>query len=236
MKVGDAVWAVVIQKGPKGATLGAYAEYVVTKESKVSFKPTNLSFEEAGAMPLAGLTALQCLRAVDTAEGSAVLVLGGSGATGSAGIQIAKAMGAKVYTTCSTRNMEYVKSLGPDEVIDYTKQDWAEVLKGKNLDGAFDSVGENDGINRAVGILKAGGKVSTIAGAMPTEALPNGITAKFIMTNSQSVEDLDYLKGLCEESKLKMKIEKTYPFEKVAEAFQVNMAGKSWESSESLHR
>ena len=181
MKVGQSVWADVIQRGPRGVTLGAYAEYVVTKESKASLKPTNLTFAEAGAIPLAGLTAVQCLRAIDTNEGSSVLVLGGSGATGTAGIQIAKAMGAKVYTTCSTRNIEYVKSLGPDEVIDYTQQDWAVVLKDKGLDGVFDSVGENDGINRAVGVLKIGGKVSTIAGAMPKDPLPNGITAKFIM-------------------------------------------------------
>merc|ERR1719491_2217226 len=123
-------------------------------------------------MPLAGLTALQCLRAVDTKEGASVLVLGGSGATGTAGIQIAKAMGAKVYTTCSTRNMEYVRGLGPDEVIDYSAQDWAEVLKGKNLDGVFDSVGEKDGVARAVGVLKAGGKFSTIVAAVPQEPLP----------------------------------------------------------------
>ena len=70
MKVGQSVWADVIQRGPRGVTLGAYAEYVVTKESKASLKPTNLTVAEAGSIPLAGLTAVQCLRAIDTNEGS----------------------------------------------------------------------------------------------------------------------------------------------------------------------
>lgn len=225
LKVGDEVWADVIQAGRK-VKLGAFAEYVSVPVTKVSLKPTNLDWENAAVVPLVSLTSLQALRSLDTKEGSKVLVLGGSGGTGIAAIQIAKAMGAYVYTTCSTRNVEFVKSLGPDEVIDYTQQKWGEVLKDKNIDGVFDATGEQDGLTNAIGALKENGKFTTIAAGIPKEPLPKGITGTFLLTNNQSVPDLDFLKDLCEAGKLSIKIDTSFPLEQVGDAFAMSMGGK----------
>lgn len=229
VKVGDEVWVDVVEGmgGRPGKTkLGAYAEFVVTKESKVGLKPSNLSSEQAAVVPLVGLTALQCLRSLDIQAGSSVLILGGAGGTGIASVQVAKALGATVYTTCSTRNLEFVKGLGADEVIDYTASDWSEVLKDKKIDGVFDAAGEKDGLTRALGVLKEGGKFTSINIPPPKEPLPNGITAQFLLTNADRLEDLDFLKGLCEEGKLSIKIDTSFGLDKIQEAFQTSMAGK----------
>merc|ERR1712129_235700 len=192
----------------------------------VGLKPSNLTFQQAGAVPLAGLTGLQALRSLEVKAGSSVLVLGGSGATGIAAIQIAKAQGATVYTTCSTRNLEFVKSLGADEVTDYTANDWSEVLKGKNLDGVFDSAGDKDAVTRAVNVLKESGRFTSITSPPPKDPLPKGIVAKLMMTQSDSVEDLDALKGFCEAGQLLLKTETSFPLEQVPEAFKLSMGGK----------
>jgi len=227
LKVGDAVWADVVERTPNGLKLGAYAEYVVTKENKVALKPTTLSYEEAAVLPLVGLTALQGLRDGKIGAGSSVLILGGSSAVGICAIQIAKFLGAAtVYATCSGKNTDFVKGLGADEVIDYSQHDWSTVLKGKNIDGAFDTVGEKDAATRAVEVLKDAGTITTIAGAAPKD-LPRGITANFILTNSNSVDDLNSLKKMVEEEKLALKVAQTFPLTGVADAFKVSMEGRT---------
>ena len=103
--------------------LGAFAEYVTVTENGIVLKPRNLSFEEAAAVPMAGLTALQGLKKGNIKRGDRVLINGASGGVGTFAVQIAKAYGAFVTAICSTRNVELVHSLGANEVIDYTQED-----------------------------------------------------------------------------------------------------------------
>lgn len=118
---------------------GAYAEFVAVDERYVAQKPANISFAEAASIPLVGLTAWQAL--IDVAgitEGQRVLVHAGSGGVGSFAVQLAKVRGAFVITTCSTPHLSFVRSLGPDQIIDYTRSDFREL---RDLDIVFDTVG-----------------------------------------------------------------------------------------------
>jgi len=122
-----------------GCEGGAFAEYVVANTA-VARKPANLSFEEAAAVPLAGLTALQALRDHGALQsGQQVLVNGASGGVGTFAVQIAKALGAEVHAVCSTRNIEQARELGADRVFDYTREDFAR--SGARYDVLFDNAG-----------------------------------------------------------------------------------------------
>lgn len=225
-KVGDEVWADVVERIDGVLKLGAYAEYVATKEEKTGLKPTNIPFEQAAVVPLVGLTALQGLQKGDVLkEGAHVLILGGSGGNGICAIQIAKARGATVYTTCSGKNVDFVKSLGADQVIDYTTDDWAAVLKGKNLDCVFDTVGQEGTVQKAVDVLKDNGTIKAIMGGSK-EPLPRGITFEFFLTNSSNVADLDTLKILIESDKLRLPVQETFPLDRIADAFKLSMSGR----------
>src|SRR5207249_2960596 len=122
-----------------GARTGAFAEYVCARKA-VALKPANVTFEEAAAVPVAALTALQGLRDKGHVQaGQKVLVNGASGGVGTFGVQIAKALGAEVTAVCSTRNVETVRSLGADHVIDYTQEDFTR--SGRRFDLMFDVAG-----------------------------------------------------------------------------------------------
>ena len=162
LKVGDPVYAYVgLDEG------GGYAEYAVATEAEAASKPTSLTFESAAAVPLAALTAWQGL--IDAAKlsaGQTVLIHGGSGGVGSFAIQIAKARGAKVITTASTPHQDFLKQLGADMAIDYTKQKFEDIAK--DVDVVLDTVGK-DTLARFYGVLKKGGFIVTIV-AQPDQA------------------------------------------------------------------
>ncbi|RUS16331.1 NADPH:quinone reductase [Endogone sp. FLAS-F59071] len=160
-KVGEEVYG---DNAPKGYGL---AEYAAVPENVVWPKPKNLSFTEAAAIPLAGLTAWQAL--VETAnvtEGQRVLIKGGSGGVGSFAIQIAKYFGAEVTTTCSERNIDLVKSLGADRAIDYTKENVTEIFKRNDFDIVFDTVG-GPLYSSASTLMKPTGRFMTVIGDDP---------------------------------------------------------------------
>jgi len=155
-----------LQKGdrvfvrPELTNRGTYAEYTTAKEDLVANMPENISFKEAAAVPLAGLTAYQILVDVGNLDsGDKVLIHAGAGGVGSFAIQIAKNMGAYVATTASTKNVDFLKSLGADEVIDYTKEDFSEVLEDYDL--VIDTLG-GEIQDKSLTILKNGGMLVSI--------------------------------------------------------------------------
>jgi NADPH:quinone reductase-like Zn-dependent oxidoreductase len=160
-EIGDLVYSRVPQE-----QMGTLAEFVAVNSVAVSKKPGNISFEEAASIPLAGLTALQSLENAGIKENDKVLIHAGSGGVGSLAIQYAKSKGAYVYTTTSTTNVDWVKDLGADRVIDYKKEDYKTIAK--DLDIVFDTLG-NDYTTEAFQVIKKGGTVVTIIGAMDEE-------------------------------------------------------------------
>jgi NADPH:quinone reductase-like Zn-dependent oxidoreductase len=157
LKIGDPVYAYVgLDEG------GGYAQYAVATEVEAAPKPKSLTFESAAAVPLTALTAWQAL--IDAAKlsaGQTVLIHGGSGGVGSFAIQIAKARGAKVIATASTGNQDFLKQLGADVAIDYTKEKFEDIAK--DVDVVLDTVGK-DTLTRSYGVVKKGGFIVTIVG------------------------------------------------------------------------
>jgi alcohol dehydrogenase len=161
---GDEVFA-RLEKG----RMGGLAEQVAADASVVAKKPTRTTFEEAASLPLAGLTALQALRDVaNVGPGQRVLVHAGSGGVGSLAIQIGKILGATVATTTSGKNVDFVRGLGADEVVDYTTEDVAARLR--DLDAVFDTLGDESEI-RSMSLVKPGGIVVGVSG-MPDPSFP----------------------------------------------------------------
>src|SRR6185295_6936637 len=139
---------------------GGYAEFCTATESETALKPKNISFEQAASVPLAATTAWQAL--IDTAKlqsGQTVLIHGGSGGVGHFAIQIAKAQGAKVIATASTANQEFLKQIGADQTIDYTKTKFEDVVK--DVDVVMDCT-RSDALPRSYGVVKKGGFIVTI--------------------------------------------------------------------------
>jgi len=209
--------------------LGAYAEYTCMPEKgAVAIKPVNMTYEEAAAIPNGGLTALPFLR--DTGKirsGQKVLINGASGAVGTAAVQLAKYFGAEVTGVCSTTNLELVKSLGADKVIDYTKEDFTKT--GQTYDIIFDAVGKSSFSRCKDSLTKSGIYLTTVP--MPADILQmlwtsiaGGKKAKFAATGlrpaSKKTKDLRFLKELIEAGKIKAVIDRRYPLEQTAEAFR----------------
>jgi len=159
-RAGDEIWSTPTHRRP-----GTYAEYVCIDEREASIKPKNITHEEAASIPLVGLTAYQCIvEKGRLAKGETVLVHAGSGGVGAFAVQLSKHLGANVITTCSAKNEAFVRELGADRVIDYTKESFADVLS--DVDLVLDSVGESayDGNLR---VTKRGGRISNITIDVP---------------------------------------------------------------------
>jgi NADPH:quinone reductase-like Zn-dependent oxidoreductase len=208
---------------------GAFAEYVVLPASRVAPKATNLSFEDAAATPWA-VTALQGLRdAGRLRAGQSVLINGASGGLGTWAVQIAKALGARVTAVCSTRNVEMVRALGADEVIDYTKQDF--VAGAARFDLMFDVVG-NRSISdckrvlspRGTYVASSGGggdwvgPIFRILGVMASSLFSRKRLTSIIVSPNR--RDLLFIKELVESGKAKPVIERRYPLSEVGEALR----------------
>lgn len=156
-KPGDAIFASIFD-----LNRGALAEYAVVPESAAARKPENLDFVQAASVPMAGLTSWQALKErAGVKPGQKVFIPAGSGGIGTMAIQVAKHLGARVGTTVSTGNIELVRSLGADEVIDYRKQEFEEVLR--DYDAVLGTV-RGDGLAKAIGILKRGSSIVSLVG------------------------------------------------------------------------
>ncbi len=147
---------------------GTYAQYFIIDANQLAHKPKNVSFPEAAGLGLTGTTAWEAIfEAGGLKAGETILILAGSGGVGSMAIQLAKNIGAKVITTTSTRNVDYVKSLGANEVIDYTKQDFAKEVS--DVDIVFDTLG-GQYQEKAFGVVKPGGRLISIVETIPNAA------------------------------------------------------------------
>jgi NADPH:quinone reductase-like Zn-dependent oxidoreductase len=206
---------------------GAYAEYKCMPEDRaLAIKPANMSYEEAASVPNGALTALPFLRDQGKIQsGQAVLIYGASGSVGAAAVQLAKYYGAEVTGVCSTMNVEWVKSLGADQVIDYTREDFTE--NGKLYDIIFDTVGKRSFAECKGSLTKAGIYLATV----PTPAImfqalwtakSSNKKVKFVAAGlrsaSEKIKDLVFLTELIEAGKIKAVIDRCYPLEQTAEA------------------
>jgi NADPH:quinone reductase-like Zn-dependent oxidoreductase len=216
-----------------GLKWGAVAEYVCARKDRVVLKPANITFEQAGAVGLAGLTALQGLRTGKIQAGQKVLINGASGGVGTFALQIAKAFDTKVTAVCSTRNVEMARTLGADHVIDYTQEDFTK--REERYDLLFDNVNNRsfserrrilkpDGICVLAGIGSAGshkGQLGRIAGTFTAAWRSRFVDQKFeryVTTSNQA--DLKFLSNLMAEGKVTPFVEKTYPMAETPEALR----------------
>lgn len=215
--------------GGTGFKFGAYAEYLcVREEGSVAVKPDNITLEESAAIWFGGISALSFLRKGNIQPGQKVLVYGASGCVGTYAVQLAKHFGAQVTGVCSTANLELVKSLGADEVVDYTCEDFSKA--GKVYDVVLDTVGKS-GFSRSMKALKRGGFYLQVIGPLVSSQLRGmwaGITgaAKVMGGMAKSAPgDLAYLSGLIASGKLRVVVDRRYPLEQIAEAHRYAQAG-----------
>jgi NADPH:quinone reductase-like Zn-dependent oxidoreductase len=217
-----------------GICWGSLAEYAVTSGRGLVMKPPSVSFEEAAAVPLAGLTALQGLREGKIQPGQKVLINGATGGVGTFAVQIAKSLGAEVTAVCSTRNVDLVRSIGADHVIDYTKEDFTK--SDQRYDVIFDNVGNHSfaarrrvltpkGICVLVGIGGTSAKgvaIGRIAGNLIAHGLSSFTEQKFAQyITKTSKEDLILLGDLMQAGKVRPVIERTYKLGDAPEALRI---------------
>jgi NADPH:quinone reductase-like Zn-dependent oxidoreductase len=224
-----------------GIAGGAFAEYARPAEHRIALKPADISFEDAAAMPVAAITALQGLRDHGQVQpGQKVLINGASGGVGTYAVQLAKAMGAEVTAVCSGRNAELVRSLGADHVIDYTAEDFT--LRAERYDVVIDNVGMRP-LSEMQRILTDGGIVVTIGGGGPDEwkwfgqmlARPLTSLIKKPFSDKRHVffvadvtpTDLEYVAQLMVEGKVRSVIDRRFPLDQVQDAIAYLETGRA---------
>lgn len=210
-KPGDPVFAYVsLDNG------GGYAQYALVTEREAAPKPKSLTYVEAAAVPIVAMTAWQAL--IDTAKlesGQTVLIHGGSGGVGSFAIQIAKARGANVIATASTANQDFLKQLGADVTIDYTKQKFEDIAK--DVDVVLDSIGK-DTLARSYGVVKKGGIiVSLVARPNQSELEKHGIRGAALSVEPNS-EELAEIGKLIDDKKIRVIVSQTFPLAEARKA------------------
>jgi NADPH:quinone reductase-like Zn-dependent oxidoreductase len=231
----EAVGANVTRFHPRdevfGSGQGSFAEYTLARQTMLAPKPANVSFEDAAAVPVAGLTALQCLRDKGKVKaGQDVAVNGASGGVGTFAVQIAKSFGAQVTGVCSTRNVDQARSIGADRVVDYTKDDFTR--EGRTYDLICDIAG-NRSVSEYKRALKPGGTCLfvglsgnplvgfvklTVLGKLGS--MTGGKTLKFMGIAKMNAEDLGFMAELLAAGKVKPAIEKVYQLSEAAQALQ----------------
>jgi NADPH:quinone reductase-like Zn-dependent oxidoreductase len=215
-KIGDAVFGMANFPG-KG---NAYAEFVAVPSTHLTLKPANISYQEAAAATLAALTAWQTLvKKGNVKKGDKVLIHGASGGVGHYATQIAKHFGAYVYGTSSAKNKEFVLQNGADQHIDYTTENFSEIVS--DADFVLNTVTEGGIISKSIDVTKTGGIIVTISGNVAVEdsdkAKSKGVDLSFALVAS-SGSDMLQIARLMEEGILKSHVSKTFSFEEMGEA------------------
>ena len=228
-KKGDSVYSFNFTLG------GAYAEYIAIASSMVAHKPSNMTYEEAAAVPEAALTAWQALlKLAKMKSGDQVLVIGASGGVGSYGVQIAKALGASVAGVCSTTNIELVKNLGADQVIDYKKEKFNDILTGYDI--VLDCVG-NESLQSCASILKSDGiYITTLPNPKTSvEMLTTHLKPPVFENQQKSItvftvpggSKLEEIRSLIEAGKVRSLVDKVYPLEQATQAHDYSKQGRT---------
>lgn len=221
-KVGDPVF------GYRGQSMGANAEYLCVPEaSMVTTKPANMTYDEAATVPYGALTALNLLRNVNIQPGQKVLINGASGGIGAAAVQLAKHFGAIVTGVCSTPRLAFVKSLGADKVIDYTKEDFTQ--NGETYDLIFDILGRSS-FEKCKSSLNENGNylLASFKGKQLLQMFSTKNSSKKVICalSGEKLEDLLFIKKLIESGKFKTIIDQRFPLEKTADAHRYIEAGQ----------
>lgn len=219
-EVGDAVFG---QAGAYFGASGAFAEYARTGVDRIARAPRNLNFKEAVSLVLVGASAIQALRDhIDLKPGQTIFIHGGGGGIGSVAIQIAKHIGAYVVTTATGENIDYVKGLGANEIIDYRSQDFTEVVQ--DLDAVLDLVGGED-FNRALDTLRKGGTAVSLV-AQADEDRAKELSIKTVMQFTRATPAvLDVLRELVEKGAVVPRIGEVFPLGEAKEAFTDRESG-----------
>ena len=243
-KAGDDVYA-----RPRDHQVGTFAEFIAVQEADVALKPKNLNMAEAASIPLVGLTAWQALVEVGKVKpDQKVFIQAGSGGVGTFAIQLAKHLGAKVATTTSAKNIELVKSLGADVVVDYKTQDFEKVLSGYDL--VLNSQAPKT-LEKSMGVLKPGGLLISISGppdpafakqlglnlflklvmrllsrGVRKKAKALGVGYSFLLMRAQG-EQLSEITALIESGVIRPVVDKVFPFEKTGEALAYIETGRA---------
>lgn len=221
-RVGDEVFAYCRKPVVQG---GAYAEYIALTEEHLAFKPRNTTFTEAAGIPLTALTAYQALvNAARIKSGERVLIHAAAGGVGGFGVQIAKDRGALVWGTAGSRNGDYVRSLGAERVIDYSREDFRKTVRSVYPDGVdvvFDCVG-GDVLKKSVEIVRKGGRLISIVDSLDEGSLGRAdIRFEFVFVAPNSTE-LSDLGQMVEEGRLRVHLEEVLPLEAAAKAHELS--------------
>lgn len=220
--------------GSTGFRFGTHAEYVcLSEDALLAIKPHNMTFEQAAAVLFGGVSALHFLRKANVQAGQNVLIYGASGSVGVFAVQLAKHFGANVTGVCSTANLDLVKSLGADAVVDYTREDFSRA--GRVYDVVFDTVGKS-GFSRSLESLRRGGFYVRVGGSGRLSSILGGIVQqKWVSVAGAarviggvgrgSTEDVLFLKSLIETGKLRTVIDRRYSLGEIAEAHRYVEAG-----------
>lgn len=233
-KVGDSIYAKV-----PWSQMGTIATHCLVDQESAALVPTSISMQECAGLPLVGCTVMDSFKIGKVEKGMKVLILGGSGGIGTFAIQYAKHIGAEVFTTTSSKNMTWVKVLGADHVIDYTKEDYRKVAQG--VDFVYDTLG-GPHTSRSIGLIKKGGTIISIAGHYDTETLKAvGVPSIYIRINQMAMsilflkmrlkkitykhvwsqpnnEKLEAISQLIDQGHIKPIVDRIYPFEEAVDA------------------
>ncbi|MGN6623655.1 MAG: NADP-dependent oxidoreductase [Candidatus Nitrosocosmicus sp.] len=215
LKQGDKVYGQAsVTKGGSGA----FAEVVVTNADNIAFKPKNLTFEEAAALPLVGVSAWQALvENMNLSQDQKILIHGGAGGIGSIAIQLAKNLGAFVATTVNSEDIQYVQSLGADETIDYKKQDFEKMAN--DYDAVYDTVGGQTYL-KSFNVLKKGGIIVSMLEQPNTDLMQHfGVKSIFLLTQVNK-ERLTQLANWVDQNNIKINIDKTFSLDETAKALE----------------
>jgi 2-desacetyl-2-hydroxyethyl bacteriochlorophyllide A dehydrogenase len=223
-KKGDAVF------GTTGFRFGAYAEYTCLPEAGgLAIKPSNMTYEEAATVPVAGIEALHFMKKANIHSEEKVLIVGAGGSIGTIGVQLARYFGAEVTGVDSTGKLDMLRSIGADHVIDYTQEDFTQ--SGQTYDVIFDVMGKSS-FSGSIQSLKPNGRYLLGGNSGPSRLLRGrwvsmtGSKKVIVGAASQKTEDLVFLKELIEAGKLKSVIDRSYPLEQTAEAHRYVETGQ----------